>query len=89
MKPYASLLDVWARPRPPMQPGVLMHRAVLLEGLALKMHLLGERLRDGEDDLDAELATTLDRMIEVVLEVRSSLEGRDDAPEALEHREAV
>ena len=79
VEPYVLPLDVWARPREPMGPGQVMHRAVLLQGLALNLHLLGERLRDGAGgDVDAELATTLDRMIEITLEVRSSLEARDE-----------
>jgi hypothetical protein len=79
VEPYVLPLDVWTHPRQPMRPGEVMHRAVLLQGLALNLHLLGERLRDGEGgNLDAELATTLDRMIEITLEVRSSLGVRDE-----------
>jgi hypothetical protein len=78
MEPFLLPVDVWGTPRPPMNPAQVMHRAVLLQGLALKMHLLGERLRDGEGDLDADMATTLDRIIEISLEVRSSLESVDE-----------
>lgn len=78
MEPFLLPVEVWGTPRPPMKPAQVMHRAVLLQGLALKLHLLGERLRDGEEDLDAEMATALERIIEISLEVRASLESVDE-----------
>ena len=78
VEPFLLPLDVWGTPRPRMNPAQVRHRAVLLQGLALKVHWLGEQLQDGERDLDADMAITLERIIEISLEVRSSLESADD-----------